>query len=67
MFHLNLTVFNVKNYFLPNIKYEMVRREREREREKERERERWGNIKIKVKPAALFTVPTRYQGLSLKE
>ena len=24
MFHLNLTVFNVKNYFLPNIKYEMV-------------------------------------------
>ena len=55
MFHLNLTVFNVKNYFLPNIKYEMVRRERERKRE------RWGNIKIKAKPAALFTVPTRYK------
>ena len=35
MFHLNLTVFNVKNYFLPNIKYEMVGREREREKERE--------------------------------
>ena len=57
MFHLNLTVFNVKNYFLPNIKYEMVGREREREKE----RDRWGNIKIKAKPAALFTVPTRYK------
>ena len=48
MFHLNLTVFNVKNYFLPNIKYEMVGREREGGRRK-------GNIKIEVKPASLIS------------